>query len=213
MATTTPNYGWAVPTSTDLVKDGATAIETLGDSIDASMFTALGTKKAGLVLLSTTSFSAVASQALPTDTFTSAYDNYKIILKISATTADSAIYLKMRASGTDSSANYYWGLYGVVVGGSIAVNTGSNVSTGFNIMDTDTGSSAKPTFAEITLFNPKVAEPTSMIGQTSQSNTAGSPSGFNLWGLHTPSTAYDSVDFIPTAGNISGSITVYGINK
>ena len=36
MATTTPNYGWVVPTSTDLVKDGATAIETLGDSIDAS---------------------------------------------------------------------------------------------------------------------------------------------------------------------------------
>jgi hypothetical protein len=36
MATTTPNYGWAVPTSTDLVKDGAVAIETLGDSIDAT---------------------------------------------------------------------------------------------------------------------------------------------------------------------------------
>jgi hypothetical protein len=37
MATTTPNFGWTVPTSTDLVKDGATAIETLGDSIDASL--------------------------------------------------------------------------------------------------------------------------------------------------------------------------------
>lgn len=37
MATTTPNFGWSVPTSTDLVKDGATAIETLGDAIDASM--------------------------------------------------------------------------------------------------------------------------------------------------------------------------------
>jgi hypothetical protein len=37
MATTTPNYGWAVPTSSDLVKNGATAIETLGDSIDASL--------------------------------------------------------------------------------------------------------------------------------------------------------------------------------
>jgi len=36
MATTTPNFGWAVPTSTDLVKNGATAIETLGDSVDAS---------------------------------------------------------------------------------------------------------------------------------------------------------------------------------
>ena len=37
MATTTPNYGWTVPTSTDLVKDGATAIETLGDSADATV--------------------------------------------------------------------------------------------------------------------------------------------------------------------------------
>jgi hypothetical protein len=37
MATTTPNFGWPVPTSTDLVKDGATAIEALGDAIDASL--------------------------------------------------------------------------------------------------------------------------------------------------------------------------------
>ena len=38
MATTTPNYGWPVPTSTDYVKDGATAIEALGDAIDATVF-------------------------------------------------------------------------------------------------------------------------------------------------------------------------------
>ena len=37
MATTTPNFGWPVPTSTDLVKNGATAIEGLGDAIDASL--------------------------------------------------------------------------------------------------------------------------------------------------------------------------------
>jgi hypothetical protein len=36
MATTTPNFGWTVPTSSDLVKNGAVAIETLGDSVDAS---------------------------------------------------------------------------------------------------------------------------------------------------------------------------------
>ena len=35
MATTTPNFGFDVPTSTDYVKDGALAIETLGDDIDA----------------------------------------------------------------------------------------------------------------------------------------------------------------------------------
>jgi hypothetical protein len=37
MATTTPNFGWPVPTSTDLVKDGATAIEGLGDAIDGAL--------------------------------------------------------------------------------------------------------------------------------------------------------------------------------
>ena len=37
MATTTPNNSWPVPTSTDYVKDGATAIESLGDAIDSSV--------------------------------------------------------------------------------------------------------------------------------------------------------------------------------
>jgi len=41
MATTTPNYGWPVPTSTDYVKDGATAIEALGDAIDTTLGTGL----------------------------------------------------------------------------------------------------------------------------------------------------------------------------
>ena len=36
MATTTTNYGWDIPQSTDLVKDGATAIATLGQDIDTS---------------------------------------------------------------------------------------------------------------------------------------------------------------------------------
>lgn len=37
MPTTTPLNGWPVPVSTDLVKDGAVAIESLGDAIDTSV--------------------------------------------------------------------------------------------------------------------------------------------------------------------------------
>lgn len=37
MATTTTNFGWTVPQSTDLVKDGATAIAALGSGIDTSL--------------------------------------------------------------------------------------------------------------------------------------------------------------------------------
>jgi len=105
MATTTPNYGWTVPTSTDLVKDGATAIETLGDAIDASMNTALGTKKAGMVLLNTTSFSAVASQSI-NDVFSATYDNYVLLINyLTSTTANQT--WRLRVSGTDNSAASY----------------------------------------------------------------------------------------------------------
>jgi len=41
MATTT-NYSWATPDDTDLVKDGAAAIRTLGSSIDTTVFTNAG---------------------------------------------------------------------------------------------------------------------------------------------------------------------------
>jgi len=37
MATTT-NYGWTTPNDTDLVKDGAAAIRTLGSSVDTTVF-------------------------------------------------------------------------------------------------------------------------------------------------------------------------------
>jgi hypothetical protein len=37
MATTTTNFGWTIPSDTDLVKDGAAAIRTLGQGIDTSM--------------------------------------------------------------------------------------------------------------------------------------------------------------------------------
>ena len=41
MATTT-NYSWATPDDTDLVKDGAAAIRTLGSSIDTTVFNNAG---------------------------------------------------------------------------------------------------------------------------------------------------------------------------
>lgn len=37
MSTTTTNFGWTIPSDTDLVKDGASAIRTLGQGIDTSM--------------------------------------------------------------------------------------------------------------------------------------------------------------------------------
>jgi hypothetical protein len=206
----TANNNWPYPESTDLVKDGATAIENLADAID----TTLGVyADPGLVLINTTSFSGVASQALTADTFTSAYDNYLIVLKLSAATSDANVFLKMRASGVDSSVNYYYAYLGLTSSNITLNKNGSNVTDGFLLSEVDTGSSAKPTFVRFEIYNPKIAEPTSLILQASISTTAGTPFTLNGGGVHTPSTAYDSANFISSDGNISGSITVYGMNK
>jgi hypothetical protein len=49
MATTT-NYGWATPNDTDLVKDGAAAIRTLGSSIDTTVFANAGASVAKTIV-------------------------------------------------------------------------------------------------------------------------------------------------------------------
>jgi len=95
MATTTPNFGWTVPTSTDLVKDGATAIELLGDSIDAS-----------LVDLKGGTSGQVLSKASNTDMdFTWVAVDPLLILDakgdlITATAADTPARLPVGANGT-----------------------------------------------------------------------------------------------------------------
>lgn len=79
MATTTPNYGWDVPTSTDYVKDGATAIETLGDDIDATLYTALGGAYPGLRLVKSQVVGSAVSSVTVTSAFSATYENYRII--------------------------------------------------------------------------------------------------------------------------------------
>jgi hypothetical protein len=95
MATTTPSFGWPVPTSTDLVKDGATAIESLGDAIDAS-----------LVDLKGGTTGQVLSKASGTDMdFTWVAVDPLLILDakgdlITATAADTPARLPVGANGT-----------------------------------------------------------------------------------------------------------------
>jgi hypothetical protein len=100
MATTTPNFGWPVPTSTDLVKDGATAIEALGDGVDASLVDLKG-GTTGQVL-SKTSGTDLDFTWVTTDD-TNAIQNAIVDAKgdlIGATAADTPARLAVGANGT-----------------------------------------------------------------------------------------------------------------
>ena len=117
MATTTPNYGWDVPTSTDYVKDGATAIETLGDDIDATLYTALGGAYPGLRLVKKQTIGSAVASVNVTSAFSATYTNYLIIISGGAASVTNTLYLKM---GSTADAHYgaliYAQFNGVVLG-------------------------------------------------------------------------------------------------
>ena len=166
-----------------------------------------------LTLISTTSFSAVASASLANNTFTSTYDNYLIILEMGAVTVDGTIIARLRASGTDSGTGYFYGYAGRTQANTDFAAGGNNVAS-WQLNEVDAGASSKPTFVKFELYSPFIAEPTSMTIQSAFMGTAGAFTAWSGGGNHNASTSYDALSFIPSAGgNITGTITVYGIGK
>ena len=209
MATTTTNYGFDIPQSTDLVKDGATAIATLGQDIDTAMNTALGTKKAGMVLLNTTTFATVSSQAIPS-VFSATYNNYKILLNLTNYATDGTSFFKVRNGATDASTNYDEnGLY--VLTATVAGENRSGSTEGWILCVGDAGNNAPHYFSTIELYNPFLASIT-----TKTSVYKGFTSGgdrINGWynGAHTTASSYDGFNLI-FPGNCSGTVRTYGFN-
>jgi hypothetical protein len=211
MATTT-NYGWTTPDDTALVKDGASAIRTLGSSIDTSLNTALGTKKAGLVLLNTTSFSAVSSQSI-NSVFTSTYDNYLVQVTITAvaTATDTDVYFRLRASGSDTTSNYSrhiqnWNPTAAAVATGVSNQTEVYWFSGI-------GTSNPNSFGEMRLFNPNKASVTSLAtnGYGVNNSTSQRTSFGNF--QQTGATQFDGFTFyLAAAGTITGKVSVYGYN-
>jgi len=211
MATTTTNYGFDIPQSTDLVKDGATAIATLGQDIDTAMFTALGTNKAGMVLLNTTSFSAVASASLATDTFTSTYKNYRILLTLTSGSTNDALRIRGRTAGSDNStSNYFTAWSGAQSGNGSDVNGNANAETRW-LTGWSPSSFGSATFV-LDVFGPKETEKTTIQFQSLRNVSA--TLVYSMAGSHyfNGTTSFDSLSFIPDAGNITGYYSVYGVN-
>lgn len=111
MTTTTTNFGWTIPSDTDLVKDGASAMRTLGQAIDTSMMDLEG-GAAGQIL---TKNSATDMDFLWTDNDvrTNSPLNAPLeVINISATAATGTVNVEVGSLGsvwyytTNASANF-----------------------------------------------------------------------------------------------------------
>ena len=161
----------------------------------------------------TVTFSGVSSVS-PNGIFTSTYKTYMLNINLTSGTSDAALYLKMRASNTDNSTNYYYAMNNLKTN-----NTANNYyatygTSGFLIGEIDGPSSANNwNFANIILCNPQLTLLTNFTSTGTSLDTGGSVNGHSGGGSHALAASYDAVSLIVSAGTITGDITVYGYNK
>jgi hypothetical protein len=205
----TTNYSFPTPADTDLVKNGADAIRDLGDAVDTAMNTALGTKKAGMVLLNTTSFSAVASQSI-NDVFSATYENYFVVVTLTAASANNSINLRLRVSGSDDTAgNYNTGGFICRTTSSTLGGQDANAQTSFELGGMASTSTQNSYVMEI--LKPFIAE---RAGFRVSAGGSDSTSGYGRYtaGFHNANTSYTGFSVFCSTGTITGKVATYGRN-
>jgi hypothetical protein len=210
MATTTTNFGWDIPQSTDLVKDGATAIAALGQDIDTALVDLKG-GTTGQVLSKASGtdldYSWVTSTAGIPATILDAKGDL-----IAATAADTAARLAVGTNGqvlvADSTAAT--GLKWAAAGGGdlIKVYAGSFTSVSGFSLPTDTFTSTYANYRIIFSANNTANSGFSLrLRAAGSDNTASNYRSYVTWnsyggstttGTSTNTTSWDNLNYANT---------------
>ena len=200
MAGQTTNYLFDYPTSTDYVKDGATAIETLADDVDATLFTALGGAYPGLRLIKKQTIGTAVSSVAVTSAFSATYDNYRIVVIGGAASVSNSISLQLGATTT----GYYYSASGRTYANA-ALSFGGAPGAAFSFGE----ASASGINGVMDLFLPFASDETSYTAQAALFTTTGYQ--YTSGGFLNNSTSYTGFTILPASGTLTGgTIYVYG---
>lgn len=203
MATTT-NYSWSTPDDTALVKDGASAIRTLGSSVDSTLFTALGGTYPGLRLIKKQTIGTAVSSVQVTNAFSADYENYLILVSGGVSSVATVINMTLGATTTG-----YFGSYINCAYNSTTV-TGANDNNAARWLYAGYGSTDNLT-ARIDLASPFATKNTfirSVYATASNTGSAGPYSGYLA-----NTTSYTAFTLTCNTGGATmtgGTIYVYG---
>ena len=162
----------------------------------------------GLVYLTGATFTAAASVSLPNGTFTSAYNNYRMHFIVQSVSTTMTLTMRMRASGTDSTAaSYSGGVNGIMnTGGAIAmVNDNDNK---WWVSGSDAGAQGAKLAYDI--LEPQQTQKTAITGTLVGSQQgANGFGGASFGGFFNATTAFDALSIIASTGTITGYYKVY----
>jgi hypothetical protein len=202
MATTTPNYGWSVPTSSDYVAQGAVAMETLGDSVDATLFTALGGNYPGLRLVKKQTIGTAVSSVAVTGAFSATYEDYLIKITGGTGSTDQSYNFQLTGITTGYYTNLFFSNFN---SGTIGVATNSN-SANFAWSG---GGSTNAQHMDFNLKGPFASRHKTGFASYLGASAAGQLGTVAMWCASTASATGFTVT--PSSGTMTGgTIYVYG---
>jgi len=155
------------------------------------------------VLLNTLNPSNVASVS-DTTSFTSAFNDYEIVLEnVLPVTNSVDCQLELQSGGTFQTTSYNGTILSATSGGTTANAQTTSIRPAINVSNSGAGISGK-----LTLFNPsQTTSPKNLTGMTINSNVVNLISGSWTGG----NTAITGIQVNFSSGNFSGTIKIYGL--
>jgi hypothetical protein len=166
---------------------------------------------AAWVMLSKTDFSAASSVSLPANTFTSTYRQYAILAFYSIS-ANANMVLRMRAAGSDDSANAYYVTAGLSTS-VLSLHNAGNASATSGLLHGAPGTTLTQGLLTIIMDAPQVAAVTTWQSDASMRFTTPAMGRYFASGMLNNNTVYDSLTLFPASGTITGAVRVYGIQS
>ncbi len=142
--------------------------------------------------------------------FSSTYDNYKIIVDTTASSASSDLSFKFRLSGSDLTNTYYGAFIGLTHANS-AVNWTINNGAAAKITEM-TSYTKRVGFVTLEVNGPFLTNSKNATWNTMGVSTAGSTglAGTGAVSYDTTTNSSDGISFIRSSGTFTGTIRIYG---
>jgi hypothetical protein len=162
----------------------------------------------GLVCVKAETAFTGSSSVTADGVFTSTYTNYMI--KFRYTTNNTVqVAFKLRVGGVSASTNYNYQYINGNAGATGAAGATGQTSAHFALYSNGDFKAA----STLELFSPQIAEATNY-----HSLVAWSPASYNSLnafyaGNHSTATSYDGIEFLVSAGTMTGAYTIYGYSK
>jgi hypothetical protein len=156
----------------------------------------------------TVTFSGASTVSL-NGVFTSTYKNYRIVMNLHGS-AFADCNVRLRASGTDLSGSVYYNTYAYARSDN-GNGTGGNANqTSFLYVMRTSNSSSKKGMSSFDIVSPQTLDTTKLNGKFVYWESASLVTSWSFTGMVDNNLSYDGFSLLPSSGNITGTVSVYG---